>query len=286
MSAIGHAVPPIIAFKMLGGGDHATAVKAGLGVLPGAAPVPLMPTAEEREGEGGEEGDERCDASTAEEGEGEGGEEGDERRPQAEEAEGEGEGEGKEDGEEQAELALDHAALGVDKAALAYVLRKLEDERHHPRLSLDDIHGQPDAKARARAQVAAIRQPERFVGAARPSAGLLLTGPSGTGKTSLVRAMAHDAACTFFDFRKSDLVVKGKPSLERLNALIAVAKEYEPSIVFLDEIDGVASARNTGMVAELKVLLETRDAARIDAPVVILVGATNHQNHIDGGIVD
>ena len=183
------------------------------------------------------------------------------------------------------EVKLDHTALGVDEAALDFVLLQLSNAKPHPSSSLSDVCGQPEAVRRTRLQVEAIRNPKRFK-ACKPSAGLLFAGPPGTGKTMLARAMAKEAGCTVLEFTKSDLFRKSKPSLERLNALFAVARARAPSIIFLDEIDGVASSTHTGMVNVMKTLLETRDAAHAGDPVVILVGATNSPDKLDKAILD
>ncbi|CAI0543073.1 unnamed protein product [Linum tenue] len=73
-----------------------------------------------------------------------------------------------------------------------------------------------------------IKHPELFesLGIAQPK-GVLLYGPPGTGKTLLARAVAHHTDCTFIRVSGSELV----------------QKVHAPSIIFMDEIDSIGSAR-------------------------------------------
>ncbi|PPR80733.1 hypothetical protein GOBAR_AA39981 [Gossypium barbadense] len=108
-----------------------------------------------------------------------------------------------------------------------------------------------------------IKHPELFesLGIAQPK-GVLLYGPPGTGKTLLARAVAHHTDCTFIRVSGSELVQKyiGEGSrmvrelfvMARLLFFLAcypgktyyiLAKEHAPSIIFMDEIDSIGSAR-------------------------------------------
>ena len=129
-----------------------------------------------------------------------------------------------------------------------------------------------------------MKHPDRFKGAAAPSTGIIFTGPPGTGKTSLALAMAFGAGCTFFEFKKADLYVSNKPSLERITAIFAVARKVAPSIIFIDEIDGVLAQKHTAIVPYVKDLLQTRTSST--EPVLFLVGATNNYNTLDDAIKD
>lgn len=90
-----------------------------------------------------------------------------------------------------------------------------------------------------------IKHPELFesLGVAQPK-GVLLYGPPGTGKTLLARAVAHHTDCTFIRVSGAELVQKyiGEGS-RMVRELFIMAREAAPSIIFMDEIDSIGSAR-------------------------------------------
>ncbi|KAK0572193.1 hypothetical protein LWI29_027580 [Acer saccharum] len=112
-----------------------------------------------------------------------------------------------------------------------------------------------------------IKHPELFesLGIAQPK-GVLLYGPPGTGKTLLARAVAHHTDCTFIRVSGSELVQKyiGEGS-RMVRELFVMAREHAPSIIFMDEIDSIGSARmesGSGNASnKIKVLMATN---RID----------------------
>ena len=93
-----------------------------------------------------------------------------------------------------------------------------------------------------------IRHPELFesLGIAQPK-GVLLYGPPGTGKTLLARAVAHHTDCRFIRVSGSELVQKyiGEGS-RMVRELFIMAREHAPSIIFIDEVDSIGSARSDG----------------------------------------
>ena len=93
-----------------------------------------------------------------------------------------------------------------------------------------------------------IRHPELFeaLGIAQPK-GVILYGPPGTGKTLLARAVAHHTDCTFIRVSGSELVQKyiGEGS-RMVRELFVMAREHAPSIIFMDEVDSIGSARMEG----------------------------------------
>lgn len=93
-----------------------------------------------------------------------------------------------------------------------------------------------------------VKHPELFeaLGISQPK-GVLLYGPPGTGKTLLARAVAHHTDCTFIRVSGSELVQKyiGEGS-RMVRELFVMAREHAPSIIFMDEIDSIGSARMDG----------------------------------------
>ena len=92
-----------------------------------------------------------------------------------------------------------------------------------------------------------IKHPELFesLGVAQPK-GVLMYGPPGTGKTLLARAVAHHTDCTFIRVSGAELVQKyiGEGS-RMVRELFVMAREAAPSIIFMDEIDSIGSARSS-----------------------------------------
>ncbi|XP_050133710.1 26S proteasome regulatory subunit 8 homolog A-like isoform X3 [Malus sylvestris] len=90
-----------------------------------------------------------------------------------------------------------------------------------------------------------LKHPELFerLGIAEPK-GVLLYGPPGTGKTVVARAVAHHTDCTFIRLSGSELVQKyiGQGAM-MVRALFLMARLHAPSIIFMDEIDSIGSAR-------------------------------------------
>ncbi|KAJ1727170.1 TAT-binding protein-like protein 7, AAA ATPase, partial [Coemansia biformis] len=129
----------------------------------------------------------------------------------------------------------------------------------------------------------------------RPPRGVLFHGPPGTGKTLLARALsqscqAQDGGQTiaFFMRRGADCLSKWVGDAERqLRVLFEQARAFQPSIIFFDELDGLAPARSarqdqvhTSVVATLLALMDGVD----DRGQVVVIGATNRPDAIDSAL--
>ena len=90
-----------------------------------------------------------------------------------------------------------------------------------------------------------ITNPELFkrIGI-KPPKGVLLYGPPGTGKTLLARAIACNIEATFLKIVASSIVDKYIGESARVvREMFAYAREHEPSIIFIDEIDAIGGKR-------------------------------------------
>lgn len=133
---------------------------------------------------------------------------------------------------------------GVDEGAAKQIFNEIVvqgDEVHW-----DDVAGLDIAKtALKEAVVYPFLRPDLFMGLREPARGMLLFGPPGTGKTMLARAVATESRSTFFSISASSLTSKYLGESEKLvRALFSLAKALAPSIIFVDEIDSLLSARS------------------------------------------
>ncbi|OQD74500.1 hypothetical protein PENDEC_c010G00468 [Penicillium decumbens] len=141
---------------------------------------------------------------------------------------------------------LNKLPKGVDLQSARQILNDIVvrgDEVHW-----DDIAGLEGAKkALKEAVVYPFLRPDLFSGLREPARGMLLFGPPGTGKTMLARAVATESKSTFFSVSSSSLTSKWHGESEKLvRALFGLAKVLAPSIIFVDEIDSLLSARSSG----------------------------------------
>ncbi|XP_055541796.1 katanin p60 ATPase-containing subunit A-like 2 [Wyeomyia smithii] len=93
-----------------------------------------------------------------------------------------------------------------------------------------------------------LQYPQLFVGLTKPWRCVLLHGPPGTGKTLLARTLCSETrdSITFFNATAATLISKWRGESEKLiRVLYDVAKFYAPSIIFIDEFDGLASRRDS-----------------------------------------
>jgi vacuolar protein-sorting-associated protein 4 len=159
--------------------------------------------------------------------------------------------------------------------------------REKPNVRWADVAGLETAKAALReAVVLPLKFPQFFTGKRQPWKGILMYGPPGTGKTYLAKAVATEVDSTFFSISSSDLVSKWQGESEKcVKALFTMAEEEQPSIVFVDEIDALCSARSDNE-SEASRRIKTEFLVRMSAlpSGVLVLGATNIPWGLDSAI--
>lgn len=126
-------------------------------------------------------------------------------------------------------------------------LRELSVE--YPRVAWDDVGGLSDVKQRLKEAVEWSEvhgESMKRVGAV-PPAGTLLYGPPGCSKTMLARAVASASGRNFVTVKGPELHSKYVGESEKaVRALFTRARQSAPSVIFLDELDGLVGARGGG----------------------------------------
>ncbi|PIN24447.1 Nuclear AAA ATPase (VCP subfamily) [Handroanthus impetiginosus] len=126
----------------------------------------------------------------------------------------------------------------------------------------------------------------------KPLSGILLHGPPGCGKTKLAHAIANETGVPFHKISATELVSGFiGASEENIRELFSKAYRTAPSIVFIDEIDAIASKRGDcegqteyRIVTQLMTCMDENANSRISSfrpGYVLVIGATNRPDAID-----
>ncbi len=163
----------------------------------------------------------------------------------------------------------------------------LKEEEKGLDVSYEDIGGLKEELHKVREMVELpLKHPEIFERLGiEPPKGVLLHGPPGTGKTLLAKAVANETNSSFYLINGPEIMSKyyGQ-SEENLRKKFEEAEKNAPSIIFIDEIDAIASKReeSKGEVERRVVaqLLAIMDGLKSRGKVVV-IAATNIPNSLD-----
>ena len=161
-----------------------------------------------------------------------------------------------------------------------------------PRVSWSDIGGMESVKEKLKESVELpLRRPEVFEKMGiDPPRGVLLYGPPGTGKTLIAKAAAKESTANFITVKGPEILSKWVGESEKaVREIFRKAKQSAPTVIFIDEIDSIASKRGSrgdGGATERVVnqLLTSMDSFEALGEVIVLA-ATNRPDIIDPSLL-
>ncbi|HLD25184.1 MAG TPA: ATP-dependent zinc metalloprotease FtsH [Patescibacteria group bacterium] len=158
-----------------------------------------------------------------------------------------------------------------------------------PKVTFADVAGVDEAKKELEEVVDFLKTPAKYklLGARTPK-GVILVGPSGTGKTLLAKAMAGEAKTAFYSIAGSEFMeMLVGVGAARVRDLFAQAKKNAPAIIFIDEVDAIGRMRSVGVMGghdereqTLNQILVEMDGFEPNTAVLI-VAATNRGDLLD-----
>jgi cell division protease FtsH len=172
------------------------------------------------------------------------------------------------------------------------------DQQFNPQASkekvgFDDIGNLVEAKEELMEIADFLKSPQKFLkmGAKIPR-GVLLAGPPGCGKTLLARAIASSTNVPFYYISGSEFIelFVGVGS-KRVKSLFAKAKQSQPSIIFIDELDAIGRRRGVGLIEghnereqTLNQILTEMDGFQRESRCIVLA-ATNRPDILDPALL-
>ena len=178
------------------------------------------------------------------------------------------------------------ALTEVEPSALREVFTEVPD------VTWDDVGGLEDVKSTLKQIIEwPLLYADLFERAdTAPPKGVLLTGASGTGKTLMAKAVAHECGVNFISIKGPELLSKWVGDSEaRIRDVFKIARLSSPCIIFFDELEAIAGSRGSGegnnvtervisqMLTEMDGIEELRG--------VVILGATNRPDLLDPALL-
>jgi transitional endoplasmic reticulum ATPase len=161
-----------------------------------------------------------------------------------------------------------------------------------PDVAWNDIGGLDEVKRELQEAVEwPLRYPDLYskLGHSIPK-GILMHGPSGTGKTMLAKAVATESEANFISVKGPELLSKWIGESERgVREIFRRARQAAPCVVFFDEVDSIAPIRgmegvNAGTERMVSQLLTEMDGIQ-ELSGVVIIAATNRLDMIDTALL-
>ncbi|BFI91202.1 ATP-dependent zinc metalloprotease FtsH [Enterobacterales bacterium endosymbiont of Anomoneura mori] len=161
------------------------------------------------------------------------------------------------------------------------------------KINFKDVAGCEEAKEEIKEIVDFLKNPNYFkkLGIKIPK-GILMIGPTGTGKTLLAKAIAGEANVPFFSVSGSDFVeLFVGVGASRVRSMFIQAKNYSPCIIFIDEIDAIGKKRgpNIGINNDEREQTLNQILVEMDGfesfKGVIIIAATNRPDVLDPALL-
>ena len=162
-----------------------------------------------------------------------------------------------------------------------------------PRIRFSNVAGVDEAKQELTEIVDFLKNPGKYkaMGARTPK-GVLMVGPSGTGKTLLARATAGEANVPFFSMAGSEFMeMLVGVGASRVRDLFNTAKKNQPAIIFIDEVDAIGRQRGTGIMGGHDEREQTLNQILVEmdgfAPTeqLVVIAATNRPDVLDPALI-
>jgi len=160
-----------------------------------------------------------------------------------------------------------------------------------PNVTWEDVGGLEEVKEKLREVVELpLLRPDLFNKAGiKPGKGVLLSGPSGTGKTLLAKAIATEANANFISVKGPELISKWVGESEKhVREIFKRARQVSPSIIFFDEFDSISKMRGHSLTDStervVNQLLTELDGIE-ELEKVIVIAATNRRDLIDSALL-
>ena len=162
----------------------------------------------------------------------------------------------------------------------------------NPDVKWDEIGGLADVK---RELQEAVEWPMKYPGlydklGHKMPRGILLHGPTGTGKTLLAKAVATESEANFVSVRGPELLSKWVGESERgIREIFRRARQASPCVIFFDEIDSIAPIRGVGGDSAVTERVVSQLLTELDGMEnmhgVVVLAATNRSDMVDPALL-